>query len=53
MKKSLKGKPTGKIIDKSRNWFECTECGGHWSPNLLPGGRQPKNSKYCPHCKSG
>lgn len=31
-------------------WFRCKRCSQKWSPNILSGGRLPKNYWHCPNC---
>jgi hypothetical protein len=38
-----------KLISPDRIVLQCDICGQQWSPNLLPGGRLPRNSKMCPN----
>jgi len=30
----------------------CLECGAVYTPNVLPGGRLPRDYKHCPQCGS-
>jgi len=38
-----------KILDKGQVTLECEKCGQVWSPNLLRGGRLPRNYWKCPN----
>jgi hypothetical protein len=38
-----------KLLNSDSIWFQCEICGAKWSPNLLTGGRLPRNSKMCPN----
>ena len=38
-----------KILDKVNIRLQCEKCGQEWSPNLLPGGRLPRNYWKCPN----
>jgi hypothetical protein len=37
------------ILDPKGILLKCVNCGQQWSPNLLAGGRLPKNYWHCPN----